>query len=334
MKNNSKITVVIPVYNVEQYIEECIESVINQTYTNLEIILVDDGSTDNSGNICNKFEKIDKRIKVIHKANGGLSDARNIGLKVSTGEYIQFIDSDDYIEKDMIETLYKTINEYNADIAICNHYVLKNGKTSNDSTGIITIYNNKEVLKEFLLDTKIRAYTWEKLWKKSLFEGIEFPFGRKFEDIATTPKLFWKAEKIVLNDIPKYYYRQREGSIMNKQSNELRLEYIDIVKNIDEEMKKIVPELEEYFSYNLIHAMLNTYNDIAIFKMYDLIDNEQVKELYKYTKKLINNEKVKMIIEKNMSEVKKLHLKYILEDVNKYINLNKNLPLIYPEHEE
>ena len=334
MSNNPKITVIIPVYNVEDYIEECIESVINQTYTNLEIILVDDGSTDKSGYICNKFQDRDERIKVIHKLNGGLSDARNAGLKKATGEYVQFIDGDDYIDSDMIETLYNTIEKYDADIAICNHYVLKNGKVTNNSTGKIFIYNNKEVLKEFLLDTKIRAYTWEKLWKKSLFDNIWFPFGRKFEDIATTPRLFWNANKIVLNDIPKYYYRQREGSIMSKQCSELRLEYIDIVTNIDEYMEKLVPEISEYFSYNLINAMLNTYNDIAIFNIYDLVDNAKVKQLYKYVKEVINDEKVKRIVMQNMSEEKKIHLKYILEDVNKYISINRTLPLIYPEHDK
>ena len=119
------ISVIIPIYNVEQYLKECLESVINQTYRNLEIILVDDGSKDKSGKICDEYKNKDERIKVVHKENGGLSDARNAGMKIATGKYIQFIDSDDFIDKDMIETLYNLIIENEADISMCSNYYFK-----------------------------------------------------------------------------------------------------------------------------------------------------------------------------------------------------------------
>ena len=139
------VSIIVPVYNVEKYLERCLDSLINQTLKDIEIILVDDGSTDDSGNICDKYAKKDKRIKVIHKENGGLSDARNIGLSIANGRYLQFVDSDDFIHKQMIEILYNTIINNNADISICDFdKVYENTKIK---------YNTKEISLNFTLDT-------------------------------------------------------------------------------------------------------------------------------------------------------------------------------------
>ena len=177
---NDLISIIIPVYNVEKYINKCLESVINQTYRNLEIILVDDGSEDKSGKICEEISIKDNRIRVIHKENGGLSDARNIGLDNSNGEYIAFIDSDDFIERDMIEFLYYNINKYDADISICSNYIFDEEECIDNSTKEIKVYNRLEILKEVLLDEKIRSYAWNKMYKRDLFYNIIFPKGRVF----------------------------------------------------------------------------------------------------------------------------------------------------------
>ena len=149
------ISIIIPVYKVEKYLEKCIKSVLDQTYKNLQIILVDDGSPDNCGNICDNYAKIDNRIEVIHKANGGLSEARNVGLKVARGEYIGFVDSDDYVSNEMFENLYNTLISNDVDVSICNFYTVINNKNiiKNADNGV-EIYNKLEILKEILKEAE------------------------------------------------------------------------------------------------------------------------------------------------------------------------------------
>ena len=227
---NDLISIIVPVYNIEKYLQKCIKSIINQTYKNIEIILVDDGSKDNSGKICDEFKQIDNRIKVIHKENGGLSDARNAGLKIAKGEYIGFVDSDDYIAQDMFETLYKLAKENNADISIVSFYEIYNGK-------VIGVRDFKsleemdkiEAMKELLIDTKIQSYAWNKLFKKELFENIEFPTNKNFEDIATTLLLFEKANKVMLLEDPKYYYVRRDNSIIGTRNYKTYKDYLDVI---------------------------------------------------------------------------------------------------------
>lgn len=332
--NNDLISIVIPVYNVEKYLDECIQSLQKQTYTNIEIILVDDGSTDNSGMICDKYAKTDFRIKVIHKQNGGMSDARNVGIDNATGKYIQFIDSDDYFKEDLIESLYKDICENNADIALCSHYIVTGNNITTDATYEKRMYTREEVIQEFLLDTKIRAYVWNKLFKKSLFDEIKFPVGRVFEDQLIIPKLFAKADKIILNDIPLYYYRQREGSVLHNQTKELRIAYIEAAFEMHDYVKTKVKNIEKFCNYNIAHIAINTYNDIGLFKMYDLAEEKIVQELYFKFKHILKDNKMEKFIMENSSNVKKIHYYYLLENSNKYIQNNRYLPAIYPEHKD
>ena len=195
------ISIVIPVYNVEKYIKECIESVINQTYKNLEIILVNDGSTDLSRTICEEYEKKDNRIKIIDKENGGLADARNKGLEYINGELVTFIDSDDYIKEDMIETLLNNLIKENADVSICGYYLAYNKK--ND-------YKLEENVNSFKY---YDVSAWAKLYKTELFKNIKFPKGKISEDWYIMYKIFDKANSIVYDSSPKYYYRQRNSGI-------------------------------------------------------------------------------------------------------------------------
>lgn len=208
------ISIVLPIYNVENYIEKCMESVLNQTYKNIEIILVDDGSPDNCPIICDQYVKEDNRVKVVHKENGGLSDARNAGIKVANGDYITFIDSDDYVDKDYVEFLYNTIEETDADIAIGGHRVIyDSGKIIEKETHENSVLEPKKVLERILYDDGIDLSAWGKLYKRYLFNDIKFPKGRLFEDSATTYMLVDKANKIAINSISKYNYIIRKNSI-------------------------------------------------------------------------------------------------------------------------
>lgn len=208
------ISVIVPVYNVEAYIEKCLQSICGQTYHNLEIILVDDGSTDASGTVCDKYAVRDSRIKVVHQPNGGLSVARNTGLEQATGEYLAFVDSDDWIESDMYEFLYRLLIENNADIAICSHFVEKpfpiKVKCSQERAIAFTRAQAMEMLVQ---DRIIRNYVWDKLYKRSLFENISFPQAQWYEDLAIMCKVFHQAHKIAMHSVPKYHYVIRENSI-------------------------------------------------------------------------------------------------------------------------
>lgn len=327
------ISVIVPIYNVEEYIRECLESIINQTYTQLEIILVDDGSTDNSSNICDEYKKKDNRIKVIHQKNSGLSDARNAGIKIATGKYIQFIDSDDYIDRDMIEILYKLLAENSADVSICSNYILKDNIISSECSNKKNIYDRKEILKEILIDEKIRSYAWNKLIRKEMFDNVKFPSKKIFEDVLTIPKIFEKSNKVVFLDVPKYYYRQREGSILNKQTNALRLEYIKAALEINKFIREKEPSLENYCAYNIAHITIKTYNDIGFFNMKSLLEERIVQQLYEETNKIFENKSYEELIVKNSNYVKKLHMYYLLTDKEKYINNNRTLPVIYKEYQ-
>lgn len=225
----SLISIIVPIYNVEKYIFKCVDSIINQTYKNIEIILVDDGSTDNSGTICDEYEKKDNRIKVIHKKNGGLSDARNVGIDKAKGDYLVFVDSDDWVSDKMIEYLYNNACKYKADIvqgdyikAYTEYNCIKNIKEEINHYNSIGALNNlyeEECTKSVVV--------WNKIYKKDLFEEIRFPKGKLHEDEFTTYKLLHKAKNVVDSNIPIYYYRQREGSIMQSEFSEKRLHALE-----------------------------------------------------------------------------------------------------------
>lgn len=217
------ISIIVPVYNVKEYLEKCLESICGQTYKNLEIILINDGSSDGSGELCDLFAQRDGRIKVIHQANAGQSAARNRGLDIAQGEYFGFVDSDDWIEPDMYEFLYRLLKENGADISICAHYRDKRGKSvAKYSSGEQFVFTHDEAIRALTVDKHVRNYMFDKLFRRCLFEGITFPVNRVFEDLAICYRLFYGAEKIVLQDTPKYHYVIREGSTMQSKYNPQR----------------------------------------------------------------------------------------------------------------
>ncbi len=211
------ISVIVPVYNVEKYLDKCIKSIVNQTYQNLEIILIDDGSTDESAKICDLWAEKDERITVIHKANGGVSSARNMGLEHASGDYIGFIDSDDFIENDFYELLLNNMNEYNADVSRCIYrYAYDDGHTKASdelNEDIVVFDNNIDVLNDLHNSGHKSVVLWNKLYKASILKNVRFDELLKVgEDVVFNYFAFKKANRMVCQDIPKYNYRMRECS--------------------------------------------------------------------------------------------------------------------------
>lgn len=264
------ISVIIPVYNVENYLKRCIDSIITQTYKNIEIIIVNDGSTDGCQQICEEYQRNDTRIKLINKENGGLSDARNKGLKYATGKYIGFVDSDDFIENDMYETLYTNLVKTDADISICNYLKIKESseKINKSSINAKTKEYTKEKALELLIEDKIESYAWNKLYKKELFEDIQFPKNKKMEDLAIMYKIFDKTDKIVYTEEIEYYYIQREDSILGN---------IDL--QLIEDLRAFVQERFDY--------ILNNYSSLRVLLVknrlrYVLIYHRNLCEIKEY----------------------------------------------------
>lgn len=217
------VSVIVPIYNVEKYLKKCIESIIAQKYANLEIILVDDGSTDSSYEICELYSKKDPRIILIHKENGGLADARNVGLKNAQGEYIAFVDSDDFIDADMIDSLIKLIQNHKSDIACCRYcdMGMEHDDENNDiiSAGCVLDFTPMEAIKEMLHSERTHIFNngvWNKVYKRSTLDGLQFPEGLYFEDVCYSINALYRAKKIsVINKNLYYYNTLRDESITN-----------------------------------------------------------------------------------------------------------------------
>lgn len=239
------ISIVVPVYNVEAYLCNCIESIRNQTYCNIEVILVDDGSSDQSPIICDEYSKKDKRIKVIHQKNAGLSSARNAGINIAKGVYIGFVHSDDYIETTMFESLYKGITKYSCDIAICNYYVEERDKLLIEKPPMDqeVILDSKEATKLLLDGISIKSYAWDKLYKTELFHGIRYPVGLNDIDINTMLLLFDKAKQICQLQEFGYYYQRMDRNALNYNNTS---RWLSILKRIHQKAKSLFKTKKEF----------------------------------------------------------------------------------------
>lgn len=237
------LSIIVPVYNVEKYIRRCVYSILKQTYKNLEVILVDDGSTDNSGGLCDKLEKEDNRVKVIHKENGGLSSARNAGIAIAEGDYLGFVDSDDYIEPDMYQTLYNAIINTGKDIACCGRIVDVLGEYSNEEFTLDreTIFSKKDAIGEILFLETIDVSACDKLYKRKLFKKIRYPMGKISEDAAVIFELLELSNGIVHVGRPLYHYVFRNNSITKTKYNEKKYDVIDNLNSTKHFIEKKYP---------------------------------------------------------------------------------------------
>lgn len=240
-----KISVIVPIYGVEAFLPKCLDSLLAQTYPNLDIILVEDGSPDQSGIICDRYAEKDQRIRVIHKKNGGVSSARNIGLAAATGDWIGWVDADDWIEPDMFAYLMENALRHQSDIAVCSRWEeYKEGSRFRGWKGK-RLLCTEESLQELLRNDSMQNYLWDKLWKKKLFENISFAEGKTFEDVAVVYQLFAKADTILCLPEGKYHYLQRHGSIVNDTSMKNKLDYYIAVKQRYEFILENFPQLLE-----------------------------------------------------------------------------------------
>ncbi|WP_455684410.1 glycosyltransferase family 2 protein [Thomasclavelia sp.] len=298
---NDLISIIVPVYNVELYLKQCIKSIIKQTYDNIEIILVDDGSTDQSGKICDDYKIRNKKVIVLHKENGGLSDARNAGLNYASGKYVFFLDSDDWIKENTIESLYNTMIDSKSDIVISNYYYLYDNRSNIAINIDKNIEFNRIELMEALIENKfIKNFAWGKLYKKELLDNYKFPKGRLFEDVYWTHLIFAQVNKAIFVKEPLIYYRQRENSIsftFNKNRIDLLIGYLKRRYFIKNNFPQLLYKIDE----TIIDIILQLYIE-CIKKFNKNYTFEFIKELkarsQKFAKEInidnkINKKKVK-----------------------------------------
>lgn len=265
---NKKVSVIIPVYNVEKYLKKCVNSVIKQTYHNLEIILVDDGSTDGSGQLCDRIEKKDTRIKVFHKSNGGLSDARNYGIEHSTGDYITFIDSDDVVSINLISHLLNISEKYNADISICNPtHIFNNVSLNFEDATKVRLLSSTQALNMMFYQKDFLVSAWGKLYSSNIFNKIKFPVGMIFEDVAIMYKLFYLSNRIVYSNAKYYGYYHRENSITTQDFSENDLDILKICDSLKAFSEKH-PETKKSIRCYTVNANFRVYLNAPKIKKY------------------------------------------------------------------
>ena len=261
------ISVIVPIYNVEDYLNRCVDSIINQTYKNLEIILVDDGSPDNCPKMCDDYAKKDSRIKVVHKENGGLSDARNVGMEVATGDYVSFIDSDDYVSLDFYETLLQTMIDNDSDIVECG--VVKfyeNEKFDEYSDDLkVTNYDTVDALDGLIIENPFKQHVWNKLYNSSVALDIPYAVGKLNEDEFWTYQVFGKAKKVTRINKTMYYYFQRNGSIMGNGYNIRRLDALEGKMNRQAYIEKNFPTLATKAKVDLYGSCMFAYQSVLKF---------------------------------------------------------------------
>ena len=295
---NVILSIIVPIYNVEKYLRNCIDSILNQTFEEFELILVNDGSPDSSLEICREYEKKDKRIIVVDKENGGLSDARNVGIDIAKGKYIGFVDSDDWVEENMYETLVYILEKYNADIAQCEYIRAENENIQKKEESKIT---ERCFDRELALDNLYNELTvstvvaWNKIYKRELFYNIRYPKGKLHEDEFTTYKLIDRANKIAYINKKLYYYRDTPNSIVNSEYNIKRLDYFEALEERmkyfeKQDNKKIVAKTIIIYYFRLVECYYRDKN---------INDKEQIEKIiYKKLKlgyaQLIRNKNVKL----------------------------------------
>ena len=260
------ISIIIPVYNAEKYLKDCITSVLSQTYYNLEIILIDDGSTDSSSQLVDVYAKSDSRIKTIHQKNTGLSGARNTGLKIATGKYVTFVDSDDQIAPGMVKGLLTALQESNADIAICSFKeTYPNGKTKHFSHNHSTqTYTAKEALAAMLQEKGFMLSTTIKLFPTQYFKNIKFPLGKLHEDVGTTYKLFFKASKLVFVPDEYYIYMHHDNSIINQTFDDRKFDLIKLTDQMCDDIDTKYPDLKNITKERRMRARFSILRQIPL----------------------------------------------------------------------
>lgn len=241
----SKISIIVPVYKVEPYLRKCLDSIVRQTHQNLEIILVDDGSPDSCGTICDEYAEKDGRIKVIHKGNGGVASARNVGLDAVSGDYIGWVDSDDWIEPEMFATMLRGAKAYDADIAICSRIEAYPDHSFQMGWQQTEVLDKEQAIALLVEDDVVRSYLCDKLWKRELFQGIRLPQLKAFEDMAVMYQLFMSAERVVCLPDVLYHYEHHDGGLTAAPSLESGMDFCRVTRERYDALERDFPQLTE-----------------------------------------------------------------------------------------
>lgn len=310
---NPKISIIVPVYNVEKYIHKCVDSILNQSFKDFELILIDDGSPDNCGKICDEYASQDSRVIVVHKENGGQATARNAALDIARGEYIGFVDSDDYIESDMYEILYNMCIENDCDISNCSSTIYYKDRKVVNGGHKFMIHDRKEAMKVVTEGVLYDECLWTKLIKKSLLENIRIPTGIAYEDTAFTYKLIDRAEKICCIGKAKYNYVKRENSTMDSAVKNVKIDAVLIYEEMYKFMEKKYPELCVLVAAKLANNSMRVMN--LIISQADF--NKFKKDYYK----------VSQILNKYFNKI--IRLKEYPRNVKVLLIINKINPLMY-----
>lgn len=304
---NELISIIVPIYNVEDYLSRCIESILSQTYENLEIILVNDGSTDNSIDICKKYLEIDSRLKLIIKENGGLSSARNKGLENATGKYIAFVDSDDWIDKEMFKTMLNVAKNESADIVQCGVKKIKeNGKVERILYSYDNKYNCNEDILEAHFQDKISVTVWNKLYRREIVEGIRMIEGKNNEDNMYSIEVLLSTNKVVCINDAYYNYLQRTNSIMKISFNEKKLDAIYAGNYVAKMCEKYNSKYLNYARINLCIICYYLYQDLISSSLEEksLYKTIIIEEFNKNFLLIKNSNEIKLISYKNRFKIK------------------------------
>ena len=282
---NELISVIVPVYNVEKYLRKAVQSIQNQTYKHLEIMLINDGSTDSSGNICDELANSDSRIVVIHKKNGGVSTARNEAQKLAKGNYVIYVDSDDYIHEEMIQSLYEQLIAENADVSSCSVMnVYQNSQTPQCSDeNLYFVYNQEEFLREYLIGQRVQGTLGNKLIRKEITDQLEFPVGKIYEDAYYHLQLVQVAKKYVVHTKPYYYYYHRNQSLTTNPYHERDLVYLDVYQKFYDLVQQQYPRIINEAFFRLSYAYFYIFDKMLLESDFKKIN--QFKLVRDYLKK-------------------------------------------------
>ena len=329
MEKGKLISIIVPIYNVENYLDRCLKSIINQSYKNLEIILVEDASTDHSQEIAEKYRKIDERIKLlVHQKNAGLSAARNTGLANATGQYIGFVDSDDYIEEDMYQVLYELLEKNDADISICGHKRIteKTVNTTENQKEDIKLYDSEGAIREILVGKTMDNFAWDKLFKKELFKLIKFPLGKYTEDIAIMYLLFHKANRIVETNKKKYNYVIRGDSITGIKSKQKMYDFLEINLERYQFIDQHYPKLDIYNKYRLVNSIAIVHHQLGYLDEQEAYNSEMVRKSYQVMQKLISENEAEIVQYMDLKDKVKLY--NLLLDRDWFAEMAKDLKTV------
>lgn len=299
---NDLISIVIPVYNVEDYLPRCLDSIVKQTYRNIEIILIDDGSKDKSGSICDKYAKMDNRIKVFHNKNNGVAYTRNFGIEVSNGKYLTFVDSDDYVDENYVEFLYVLLKKNNCTISVCSNVKIKNNTKHRKPKINIknNIYDGHEALLLMLYQKELDSSLWGKMYQTNLLKSEKVSNYKVFEDIDYLIKVMPKSNKVIVSNNQLYYYYVRQNSLIHS----------DVIKNINIIKDILLSSKEKNTDERIIKALDSRILDVYFNQMCNC--KIFSKEYYE-AKNYIQNERKKIIKDSNINRRSKIaiYISYI-----------------------